>query len=213
MPDDLVTVAAFATPVEAGLAKNRLESEGIPVFLNEEATAGWFAFFGPALGGVKIQVAPEHLEKAQEILEKEIQPALSPLVEPSTGTGPPDPGFWICSECGAQIALATDYCPSCGTALAESKDQAQFLGLATEEVEEEPTSGDKLAHKALLCAVVGLAACPPLLHFYSFWLLLQLSFSPWEDVSRAGMAKGVLALAIDTVVIGTGFYFLGVLYL
>ena len=63
---DLVTVASFATPVEAGLARIRLDDAGIDTFLADE-------HFAPMLGsnvsgGVKLQVRRTDVRRASRLL-------------------------------------------------------------------------------------------------------------------------------------------------
>ena len=68
MSDRLVTVATFHEPVAAALARNFLESQGIPAVLFDEDTiaTGWM--LSGAIGGIKLQVAPIHLERAEMLL-------------------------------------------------------------------------------------------------------------------------------------------------
>jgi len=63
-----VTVAAYNNPIEAHLAKGRLEVEGVPAYLAHEhhVWANWV--YSQALGGVKVQVSPENAENAAKIL-------------------------------------------------------------------------------------------------------------------------------------------------
>lgn len=62
------TVARFATPHEAHLARLRLESEGIEAFLADEHLNRIQPLLGPALGWVRLQVADEDLLAARRIL-------------------------------------------------------------------------------------------------------------------------------------------------
>ncbi len=63
----LVTVATFSTPMEATLAKQFLESEGIEAFLADEAMALQLSL---AIGGVKLQVPETDVDRARQLLEK-----------------------------------------------------------------------------------------------------------------------------------------------
>lgn len=65
----IVTVGAYNNPLEAHLARGRLEAEGIAAFLAHEhhVWANWV--YSQALGGVKVQVAAAHAERAAEILD------------------------------------------------------------------------------------------------------------------------------------------------
>jgi hypothetical protein len=77
--DELVTIATFETPVEAELAKLRLEGEGVLCFVHGAHVAG-MQMFGLSLGGVALQVRPADADQALEILaapleEDEAEPA------------------------------------------------------------------------------------------------------------------------------------------
>src|SRR5262249_33456477 len=68
MAQDLVTVATFATAMDAHLRKNLLEGEGVEAFVADELT-------GDQLSGayvhsyVKLQVAQQDEERAQQIFQ------------------------------------------------------------------------------------------------------------------------------------------------
>jgi len=64
----LVTVAAYSKAEEAYLAASLLESCEIPVFVKDAHTVQMYWFYSNAIGGVKVQVPPEHLEEAKKIL-------------------------------------------------------------------------------------------------------------------------------------------------
>jgi hypothetical protein len=68
MPD-LVTVATFSQLEEAQIARARLESEEIESFLSGEAMAQTLWHLTNAIGGVKLQVAPEDAGRARTILD------------------------------------------------------------------------------------------------------------------------------------------------
>src|ERR1035438_8068978 len=68
MADRLVTVATFHEPVAAALAQNFLESEGIPAALFDESTIATDWMLSTAIGGIKLQVAPIHFERAELLL-------------------------------------------------------------------------------------------------------------------------------------------------
>jgi hypothetical protein len=62
---DLVTVAAYDNTPEAHLAKNLLDAEDIPAFLDEEAASDMLHLTSE----VKLQVPAKHAEQARAILE------------------------------------------------------------------------------------------------------------------------------------------------
>jgi len=90
---DLVTVAAYDRVAEARLAKNLLEAEGIPAFLEGDAASDVFHLTSE----VKLQVADEHAASAREVLEAAEQHQLSEQTEKeadaaaqATGEAPAD---------------------------------------------------------------------------------------------------------------------------
>lgn len=69
MKTDWITVISFTYPHEAHLAKASLESEGIEVRIKDEFTAQVHNFYSNAIGGVKLQVQKEEVEKALLVLK------------------------------------------------------------------------------------------------------------------------------------------------
>ena len=64
----LVTVATFNDPIAAALAKNYLESEDIDACLIDETTVATDWMIAGAIGGIKLQVSPMQLERAEMLL-------------------------------------------------------------------------------------------------------------------------------------------------
>lgn len=62
--ENVVTVASFTEPLEAEMAKLRLESAGIEVFLSGENAR----IMEPGLGPLQLQVSAEDEEDARAIL-------------------------------------------------------------------------------------------------------------------------------------------------
>ncbi|MFO1518965.1 MAG: DUF2007 domain-containing protein [bacterium] len=83
MSAPFVTIATFSRPFEAYLAKGKLESEGIEVFIADENIVGINWLLSNLVGGVKIQVREEEREKAVEILNQK-----TPVLELIHGSGP-----------------------------------------------------------------------------------------------------------------------------
>jgi len=71
MSDQLVTVATFRAPTEANFARIRLDDAGIKAVLADEEAVGIMPHMSNAIGGVKVQVAPQDLERAEAILWEE----------------------------------------------------------------------------------------------------------------------------------------------
>jgi hypothetical protein len=68
MVKELVTVACYRDLPNAGLAKAKLEYEGISCFLADEYLIGIQWDYSYAVGGVKVRVLTEDAEQAARIL-------------------------------------------------------------------------------------------------------------------------------------------------
>ena len=64
-----VTVGWYLHPIEAEIARGRLESEGVPAFLhsNNHSQVNWPITL--ALGGIRLQVPSSAAQEAKEILQ------------------------------------------------------------------------------------------------------------------------------------------------
>lgn len=67
--DKLVTIKTFTYPHEVYVIRGKLESEGIQTFLKDEMTVQVHNFYSNAIGGVKLQVPSEEVEKALSIID------------------------------------------------------------------------------------------------------------------------------------------------
>ncbi|MGC3989622.1 MAG: DUF2007 domain-containing protein [Chthoniobacteraceae bacterium] len=65
------TIATFSKPEEAHLLRIRLESVGIPAFVQDEAMVQLDWLYSNAIGGVRVQVADEEVEEAQQLLRED----------------------------------------------------------------------------------------------------------------------------------------------
>jgi len=65
---DLVQLATFMYPHEAHLAKGKLDAHGIESSLQDELTIQINNFYSNAIGGVKLHVLAEDLDRAKEVL-------------------------------------------------------------------------------------------------------------------------------------------------
>ena len=68
MPDPIVTVRRYYTLDEAHIARGFLESEGIRSFLQDQHLVRMDWLYTNAIGGLRLQVAPDDLERASAIL-------------------------------------------------------------------------------------------------------------------------------------------------
>lgn len=65
---NLVTVANFSLPQDAYVLKSRLEAEDIPFYMKDELTVQTDNFLSNAIGGVKLQVREEDVNRIMPIL-------------------------------------------------------------------------------------------------------------------------------------------------
>lgn len=63
------TIATFRFPHDAYIFRTKLESEGIKVFMQDELTIQTDNFLSIPMGGVKVQVADNDIQRAQEIMK------------------------------------------------------------------------------------------------------------------------------------------------
>lgn len=68
MSDKWVTVGSFSQPVEAHLARTKLESEGIQCVVNDEYLVRVNWLLSNAVGGVKVMVPAWEADRAVEVL-------------------------------------------------------------------------------------------------------------------------------------------------
>jgi hypothetical protein len=66
----LVTVLTVSYPHELVVARGRLEAESIPYFVQDELTLQIDPFYSNAMGGLRLQVRQEDVERATEILQE-----------------------------------------------------------------------------------------------------------------------------------------------
>lgn len=66
-----VTIAHFIFPLDAHIARAKLESEGIPVFVADQHMVGGYWLYSNAIGGVKVQVPQAQAAQALEVLQRD----------------------------------------------------------------------------------------------------------------------------------------------
>src|SRR5262245_51488297 len=74
MSNQLTTIATFWNPVEANLARARVEDAGVEAALADEGVAGVNWLLTSAVGGIKLQVREGDAERALEILAEVASP-------------------------------------------------------------------------------------------------------------------------------------------
>jgi hypothetical protein len=147
MSDRLVTVATFWSPVEANLARNRLEAAGMRAFLASEESVRMAWHLTNAFGGVKLEVGDGETEEALAILTEDNTSGPPRSGQPEEALSPP-----------SEVEQPGD--PSAGEAA---------------EAEPVLTSREQNADRAFRGAVFGLLLLP--LQLYVFWLLLKVFVS------------------------------------
>jgi hypothetical protein len=177
MSDSLVTVATFATSAEAELARNLLAREGLQVYLTGAETVGILGTVAsPWDGGVKLQVPAADEKHASSVLARQRRR--------SEESERDDYGLEAEPARRRMRAFA---------ASAEDDDNDDYV---------RESQADALARRAWWSAVIGLLLLPPLLHFYSLALLLQL-FGARDGLTAKGKRAVVFAIFFDAV----GFVF------
>ena len=69
MDKDNVVFTSFVY-AEAALVKSLLEASGIKVFMYDENTARLNPFYSSAIGGIKLMVPDEDVDRAREVLQE-----------------------------------------------------------------------------------------------------------------------------------------------
>lgn len=67
---NFTTIKVFDNPIEAHLLKSKLESEGIPCFLQDENIVALNPLYNYAVGGIKLNIPTTDLALAQQILSE-----------------------------------------------------------------------------------------------------------------------------------------------
>jgi hypothetical protein len=211
MAEKIVVLTQFSSPIEAQLAKNQLEAAGIKAFLSGQEATGLFGGLGGALGGVQLHVAEADLEKACEVLEEADEDLPEPDAESSTDIRAERP-----AQATEETYRAREEAVSEGPAVPVNPPPApvdEALEEAADEEHAEPggedmdedvlsvmVTPDQVAGRALRASLFGLLLCPPLLHFYSLFLIFQMVFFSGE-LTGSGTCKVWVALAIDFAVL------------
>ncbi|HEU4365380.1 MAG TPA: DUF2007 domain-containing protein [Candidatus Krumholzibacteria bacterium] len=88
-----VTVASFSQPIEAHLARTKLESEGIPCVVGDENLVRVDWLLSNAVGGVKLKVPPYVADQARDVLRPR------PHLVMVAADDEPSDGEMICPRC------------------------------------------------------------------------------------------------------------------
>lgn len=102
MAENLLTVAALRTTMEAELIRSKLEGAGISAVLVEPEKGA----DGAPAGRIQVQVGPPDFEKAMQLLFP-----IPTIKRPAKETKPP----WKCANCGEYVLAQFPVCWKCGT--------------------------------------------------------------------------------------------------
>lgn len=97
---ELVTVATFNDPLEAQLARGKLESVGIRSTLADDNLVAMDWYYTNAVGGVKLQVMPADVAVAREALA-EVRAARTERESQGSVDEPMEAGEPVCPKCGS----------------------------------------------------------------------------------------------------------------
>lgn len=190
----LTTVATFCTPEDAEVARLVLEDNGIATSQEGANTVGMLWYYGNATGWVKLQVAEADAARAREIL--------SLRLDDENADKPPR----RCPKCGVKVPAGYAICWACESPIDEAEEPSSAppdgssppIQDADEDDESEPPTaiGDAMAWRAFAAAIFGVVFCPPLLSFYSGWILLKIAFQN-PPLSRKGRRCYYAAMIVD----------------
>jgi DNA-directed RNA polymerase subunit RPC12/RpoP len=109
--DSFITIATFTYPHEAVIIKGRLEAEGINCFLQDELTVQVNNFYSNAVGGIKLKVKRDEVEKAKEILKETDYSASEEMKEAAGREEITEPNGVCCPHCNS-ANCREDYKPN-----------------------------------------------------------------------------------------------------
>lgn len=189
MSSELVTVARFLSPEEAHLLRGELEEQGIPAYVEDDATASMAWIYRGAIQGVHLTVPESHAKDASAIVA-EARSRFSPDRR--------DVGIGSKRQCsqGHFVEHDAETCSVCGEPL------------LPEDVLEGIQANDDRIDRAWRAAVIGLVFLPLILHLLSVGLLIQVARSPY-DSSTNRAAKWWGAFCISGAVLLLAFWLSG----
>ena len=157
MTRKLVTVATFDIPVPAHMALNALQAAGIRAIMADETLVAMDWLLSNAVGGIKIQVSEEDVERAVMVLEQKLGQHNEPQEHEGTEHQDDEHGAF-----GDQEPVHPDERP---TPVSHEDPH---------ETPPPPSERDQYARRALLAGFTGLVV--PLVPFYALYLLLNAFF-------------------------------------
>jgi hypothetical protein len=153
----LVTLETYMNAMQAHLVKNQLQAMGIRCVLADEFAVSMTWHLSNAIGGIKVQVAEEDLERAEEVLDALERSHRS---DRSQANETEEQG----SDTGNDEAET-------GKPAAEAKPDPD----GDDDDEPALNAREQMAERAYRAVLIGLVVLP--LQFYATWLLLGV----WQE--------------------------------
>jgi hypothetical protein len=117
----MITIAQFSVPLDAYLARCKLQAAGIPCFLGNEHLVNMYWLYSDAVGGVTLMVPDEFAAEARAVLKEESD---------HSDEQPPSPQFNESVVETADDAQSEELCPSCQSPLGPLQERAAGFGLS-----------------------------------------------------------------------------------
>lgn len=97
----LITVSTYTNALEAHIVKGRMEADDIPAFIPHEHHIWAYWLFSNVLGGVRLQVLPQHVVEAKKILNGINNSTYENILEAQEGAF----DKIVCPECNSDRAV------------------------------------------------------------------------------------------------------------
>jgi hypothetical protein len=134
MADDYVTVAGFAEPVGAEIARGRLDSEGIPAVVHGGLAASTLFGTSNIAGRVEVRVPAGDVARAVRVLLE--CGGGTHLSDEVLGEAADEGPVWLCPLCGEPVRAVLPVCHACHT----PRGRAPVVN-ARDDGEDEPEEG------------------------------------------------------------------------
>jgi hypothetical protein len=192
--------------VEAQMAKNLLETNGIDACVTEDQSASLFGTFNAIVGGVKLLVNEDDALRAELILsavgddteldeEDEAAPKSEEIAAART-----------CPTCGRSFGVEFTRCPHCPPSEEvfendPTRPRANLAPMGPEDEAEERSPCDDMARRALWSSVFGLTIFTLVFTLYAMYLILRICLGGAELHPRS-WTKVYIAFALCVVELG-----------
>lgn len=175
-PDDeegLATLVTFSTLAEAQVAKGMLEAAGVESWIADSETASAAWQMTPAMGGIRLQVARDEIERARAVFDAEDEPSAASRLGNDDDDRDDEESDGDTGE---------------GSAAGEDVDPDSL----------EVPLRDRMAIRAWKASIVGLVLLPGVFHLYSLALLVMVANLP-GPLAPASRRRATWAAAVDAV--------------